>query len=256
MVSLKKQVISEFLASFLLGLFGLGLVVPLSVTGHIQNLFQFGALFGTIIAFVIIIFNPVSGAQFNPGVTLACVVTKRQSPKTLVPFILAQICGWGLGSGGAYVMFWNYCKEFAASGAGNPVNLFFCSTTDLLSGVGVEFLGTAMLVIAVFAITDDRMPNKPSNSFFPFVIAFFILWAVTWGAGFTGTAINMARDFGPRVVGFIYGLINGYDVSACFSDGLWLLYFFVPCIGAVCGALFYDGVIAKLLPKREVKTEA
>ena len=81
-----KQMRSEFWASFVLALMGLGAVVPLAVTESI-NLYEFCVLFGLLVAFVIIIFNTFSGAQFNPGVTIALVVTKRQSPKTLLPYL-------------------------------------------------------------------------------------------------------------------------------------------------------------------------
>ncbi len=62
---------------------------------------------------------------------------------------------------------------------------------------------------------------------------------------------NTARDFGPRLAGYIYGLIKGYDVSTIFSGWQWLMYIVAPCIGAVVGGLFHYGVIVKLLPDEE-----
>ncbi len=254
MLTLKKRVLSEFLASFILGFMGLGLVVPLSVHHYISDLYQFSMLFGLIIAFVIIVFNPISGAQFNPGVTLAMVLSGRQDKKELLPFCLAQVGGWALGSGCIYLMFWNELREFASSEAGNPVNLFFCHTSDIWSGVWLEFFGTAMMLVVICACIDKRIINKPGNALFPFAIALYILFVVAFTGGYTGTALNMARDFGPRISGFVYGLLNGYDVSQCFADGVWILYFFAPACGAVAGTFFFDKVVSKLLPKAQEET--
>ena len=249
MSTLKKQVLSEFFASFFLGWLGLGAVVPLAVEGYTKDFFQFGWCFGIIIAFIVIIFNPISGAQFNPGVTLAMVVTGRQDKKALIPFILAQVAGWGIGTVLVYITFWDQLKGYYESGAGNPVNMFFCHYSNLWTASILEFVTCALLVMCILAMIDKRCFNRPTEALFPWAIALLIIFLVTFTAGYSGTCINMARDFGPRVAGFIYGLIMGYDVSGCFSDFQWVMYFIVPAVGAVAGAWFFDHVISAILPE-------
>ena len=243
---LKKQTISEFLASYILGFLGLGLVVPYAVGGYINSLFEYGILFGMIIAFVIILFNPVSGAQFNPAVTFAMVFSKRQDKKTLIPFIIVQVLGWGLGAATNYLVFINEMQQYYLAG-NNPVNLFFCNTGDVWSGLILEIVGTGVLLCVILGLIDKRCFNKPSNQLFPFAIAFLIWFLVSWAGGFTGTAINVGRDLGPRIFAFIYGKIMGYDTSACFSTGTWLVYVIGPLVGGILGVLLFDKVISPLL---------
>lgn len=252
MISLKKQVISEFFASFFLGLMGLGMVVPLVVNNSI-SLYQFSVLFGLLIAFVIIIFNTISGAHFNPGVTISMVISKLQSPKALIPYIVAQIAGWFAGSAFIYIIFWDQLIKFNETGAGNSVNLFFCSMSNVWTGVWIEFIWTAFLLILIFACIDNRIVNQPGNALFPLIVGGYIIVSVTFGATYTGMALNAARDFGPRIAGYIFGVINGYDTSACFSDMKFIIYLVAPTAGAVAGTWFYNYVISNLFQNNQGK---
>lgn len=245
MKELKKKTISEFLASFILGFLGLGLIIPYAINGYINSLFEYGILFGMIIAFVIIVFNPISGAQFNPVVTLAMIISKRQEKNTFFPFLIAQVFGWGLGSFCNYFVFSNEILEYVAKG-NNPVSLFFCSTSNILTGFILEVAGTSIMLIMICSFIDDRCINKPTLSLFPFAIAFLIWFLISWSGGYTGTALNVARDFGPRLFGYIYGIIKGYDVSMCFSSAQWILYIVAPFIGGILGVVIFDNIISKL----------
>lgn len=267
MVSLKKQCLSEFLCGLLVGFFGLGCLVPLFKQGGITNLidqYEFSMLFGLAIAFVVLIFNPVSGAQFNPGVTLAMVLTKRQDKKTLAPYILAQILGWFCGAALVYGVFHNQIVDIAKvqlEGYGEgaaAVNLLFCNYNNggWYAALPLEIILTAFMVIVILACNDQRIVNKPGKALFPLVLALYITFGVTFAGPYSGACFNMARDFGPRLFALIWGSAHGYDTSAVFGNGYqFLMYIFVPTIGAVAGAFIYDGAIARLLPQPKVKVD-
>ncbi|MCQ2791944.1 MAG: aquaporin family protein [Bacilli bacterium] len=254
MVSLKKQCLSEFLCGLLVGFFGLGCLIPLHL--KIIDQFQFSMLFGLAIAFVVLVFNPVSGAQFNPGVTLAMVITKRQDKKTLIPFILAQILGWFCGAALVHAAFYNQIDIIAMemSQGVAAVNLLFCNyNAGGLYGVfPFEIILTAFMVIVILACNDQRIVNNPGKALFPLVLALYITFGVTLAGPYSGACLNMARDFGPRLFALIWGTIKGYDTSAIFGNGYqFLVYIFVPTLGAVLGALIYDGAITHLLPNNK-----
>lgn len=259
MVSLKKQCLSEFLCGLLVGFFGLGCLVLLSPVEGVVGQFEFSMLFGLAIAFVVLIFNPVSGAQFNPGVTLAMVLTKRQDKKTLLPYIGAQILGWFCGAVMVYGVFHNQIVNIVDKVDGAAaVNLLFCNYNQggWHAALPLEIILTGFMVIVILACNDQRIVNKPGKALFPLVLALYITFGVTFAGPYSGACFNMARDFGPRLFALIWGSAHGYDTSAVFGNGYqFLMYIFVPTLGAVLGAFIYDGAISRLFPKPVVKVE-
>lgn len=257
MVSLKKQCLSEFLCGLLVGFFGLACLVPLKASGagHLIDQYEFSMLFGLAIAFVVVIFNPVSGAQFNPGVTLAMVLTKRQDKKTLVPYILSQILGWFAGAALVYGVFYNQIESKFFTEAGR-VSLLYCGFQGYYAVFPLEIILTAFMVILILACNDQRIVNKPGKALFPLLLAFYITFAVTLAGPYSGACLNAARDLGPRIFAVIYGAIKGYDVSSVFGAPCdFLIYLFIPTLGAVIGAFIYDGAIARLLPQPKVQVD-
>ncbi len=263
MVSLKKQCLSEFLCGLLVGFFGLACLVPLHKInggGNLIDQYEFSMLFGLAIAFVVVIFNPVSGAQFNPGVTLAMVLTKRQDKKTLVPFIFSQIFGWFCGAALVYGVFYqqiHHIMDVEVEGAFVATNLLFCTYKgNYGAAIPLEIILTGFMVILILACNDQRIVNKPGKALFPLVLALYITFAVTLSGPYSGACFNMARDFGPRLFAVIWGLAHGANLSQAFGANCeFLLYIFVPTLGAVLGAFVYDGAIGRLLPQPKVKVD-
>jgi len=258
MVSLKKQCLSEFLCGMLVGFFGLGCLIPKTLNAGSMNLFQFSMLFGLAIAFIVVIFNPMSGAQFNPGVTLAMVATKRQDKKTLLPYIVSQLAGWFVGAALVYGVFYyqiNQIFDNTLATAGKTIadaqkatlGLLVCSCTNQIAAIPLEFILTGFMVMLILACNDQRIVNKPGKALFPLVLALYITFAVTLGGNYSGAALNLSRDLGPRLFATIWGACKGYDVSLIWNLDC-LIYLFVPAAGAVAGAFIYDYGIAKLLP--------
>jgi glycerol uptake facilitator-like aquaporin len=60
---------------------------------------------GAILFVLITIIGPISGAHFNPAVTLAMALTGRMPPTLVLPYILCQVAGAVLGVFLAHAMF-------------------------------------------------------------------------------------------------------------------------------------------------------
>jgi hypothetical protein len=111
----------------------------------------------------------------------------------------------------------------------------FLSTTGQFFS---EVIATAILVICLFAIGDER--NNPAGDFGPLII-FFIIFGL--GAAFgweTGYALNVARDLGPRLLSYAVG----YSTEV-FTYGM--NFSIIPClapfVGAIIGGAIYDILI-------------
>lgn len=252
-----KKVLGEFAGSAFISFWGLGFVIPFAVLGYVSNMYEFAAWFGIAFAITVIAFAPISGVHVNPGVTLAWALFGGFNKKLILPYWIAQILGWAVGIVPLYLIFNGALTEWAAGG-GNPATLFYCSVApqgNIWEGAGMEIFLTAMLTFGIFVLLDKRIPNRPSEKGFPWAIGIVIALTIAVGGGFTGTCINPARDFGPRLAGLIYGLIKGYDVSPIFGNWQWLMYIVAPMIGAVLGGVFHFGVVVKLLPKTDTASE-
>jgi len=98
-----------------------------------------------------------------------------------------------------------------------------------------EFLGTALLAIGVFAVSDET--NCPAtHSTKPIAIGLLLNGiGLTFGYN-TGFSINPARDFGPRLFTSWAGW--GFDVFE-YSNGYFWIPIVAPFLGAIVGAGFY-----------------
>jgi glycerol uptake facilitator protein len=106
-------------------------------------------------------------------------------------------------------------------------------------------VGTAFLLMFVFALTDERN-QPPKSNLAPLLIGLAVAAiGMSFGAN-AGYAINPARDFGPRVFAWLTGW---GQVALPGAHG----YVWVPIIGpliGVVGAILYDLFVGDTLRAR------
>ncbi|KAF7185583.1 Glycerol uptake/efflux facilitator protein [Pseudocercospora fuligena] len=192
-----------------------------------------------------------SGAYLNPAITLTNCLLRKLPLRRFPIYFLAQFLGGFVGAGIVYANYINGINSFeGGSGlrtvppAPNATAAIFCTypQDDLTkaSQFFSEFIASSILMFVIFALKDDSNKGafSASGNWFPLAL-FFLIFGL--GASFgwnTGYAINLARDFGPRLMSYAVGY--GHEV---WSAGGY--YFWIPMVAPFCGCLF-GGVLYDL----------
>ena len=175
---LNKKLIAEFLGTF-------GIVfAPVMASAAKTDLAIAAWVSGLAVTAMIYIFGPVSGAQFNPAVTLALALSGKQEKREVLPYISAQFLG-GLAAGLLGLLLYG-----GAFGTHVP------SAPDAaLRNIGTEIVLSATLMLVIFAVI------RKENAFAPLVIGLTVVLLVMMGGNITGGSMNPARSLGPDIVG-------------------------------------------------------
>jgi glycerol uptake facilitator len=252
-MSLVAELLAEFLGTMVLILFGDGVVAMVVLFGHhlpgeIVNggYTNITLAWGLAVTMGIYIAGKISGAHLNPAVTITLAAFRGFPWSKVIPYSIAQIAGAFVA---AALVFWNYHPAFLATDPNldHTAGVFttFPAFPDLMSaGLLDQTLGTALLLLMIFAIIDER--NQPPAILQPLLIGLVVVVIGMAYGGMHGYAINPARDFGPRLFTVVAGFKNNG-----LSDGK--LVFWVPIVGPILGGLIgglvYDTGIRRFLPK-------
>ncbi|KAK2465374.1 hypothetical protein APHAL10511_002728 [Amanita phalloides] len=248
-----REPAAEFLGVALLTGFGLGvncqavLSSDPQVSSSLKGNWTTVALgWGAGAALAVWVSGGISGGHINPAVTLA-LATFRGFPWKKVPvYMFSQLLG---GIIGAAIVYANYFHAIDIFEGGRDIRtlktagLFAVYPLGYMTNVSAffsEFLGTALLMIAILAMC-DKQNSGPHNGLGPLVI-FMIFVAITVSFGMeTSFGINPARDLGPRI---LTSMVGYGRVVYNFRHQYWLwCEVFAPFLGASAGALVYDGLL-------------
>jgi glycerol uptake facilitator protein len=250
--TLLAEVIAEFLGSFVLILFGSGVVAMVvlfpasdpgeTVHGGYTNI-TIG--WGLAVTMGVYIAGKVSGGHLNPAVTLALAVFRGFPWVKVLPYFLAQTAGAFLA---AALVYRNYLPAFhrfdpQLEKTAGVFTTFPAFPAQLQAGFLDQVIGTALLLLMVLAITDEwNMP--PGANLAPLMIGLVVIAIGMSFGGMHGYAINPARDFGPRLFTAVAGFKNNG-----LTDGqrVWWVPVLGPLLGGLAGAAVYDIGIRRFL---------
>ncbi len=251
--TLTAELLAEFLGTLVLILFGNGVVAMTVLFGHglpgeVVNggYTNITIAWGLAVTMGIYIAGKTTGAHLNPAVTITLAAFRGFPWRKVIPYCIVQIAGAFLA---AALVFWNYRPAFlkADPGLDHTAGIFttFPAFPDFpMAGLLDQTIGTALLLLLIFAITDDR--NQPLGNMVPISVGLVVVVIGMAFGGMHGYAINPARDFGPRLFTVVAGFKNNG-----ISDGPPV--FWVPIVGPILGGLIggfvYDSCIRRYLPK-------
>jgi glycerol uptake facilitator-like aquaporin len=216
MPSLSRRLLAECLGSALLlaAIVGSGIMAQRLAGGNVALALLCNTIAtGAILVVLIVIFAPVSGAHFNPAVTLA-FASRGELPWTVaVTYIAMQIAGGIVGVWVAHLMFEMPLLQFsltARTGAGQWI---------------AEAVATFGLLLTIFGCA-ARNPHA-----IPYAVGLYITSAYwfTASTSFANPAVTIARSLSDSFAGiapsgvlpFILAQLAGTFAAARLARWLW-----------------------------------
>jgi arsenate reductase len=187
-MNIQKRLFAEALGTCILiiAVIGSGIMATnLTDDVGLQLLANAGATVGALIA-LILMFGPISGAHFNPVVTMASCVFDKRPWKEVIPYAIAQALGGTIGAVIANIMF-----DITAFGP----------STKIREGGGIwvsEVVATVGLLLVIFLISKGPRPDSV-----PLAVGVWIGGAYwfTSSTSLANPAVTFARMFSESFAG-------------------------------------------------------
>ena len=200
-----KNYIAEFIGTFAMIFCGTGAMTINEITGGDVTHVGIGITWGLIVMAMIYAFGEISGAHFNPAVSIAFAYAKKFSWKEVPKYIFFQVAGAFAAS---LVLMWLFPKS-ELLGATIP-------TVDVWRAFVLELILTFFLMVVIINVSTG---SKEIGMMAGIAIGSVVLLEALFAGPITNASMNPARSLAPNIVS---GNI----------EGLWL-YILAPIIGAL-----------------------
>ena len=204
---MKKLFIELFGTYFLVLIIGLSSGNPIAVGFGLMVLVYCGA--------------HISGAHYNPAVTLAMLVQKEISPLDSVKYFLSQTLGSTLAALSICLMNTNMQVQPVLGDSIYPI--FFS-----------EIIFTFLLVFVILNLATH--PNLKGNSFYGLAIGLTVMAGIFSVGPISGAVFNPAVSLGPSII----DIVTGNGISHYF---LWY-YIVFPLIGSILAVLSFKFLLS------------
>jgi aquaporin NIP len=204
-MSLKKKLFAEVLGTFGLVFAGTGaIVIDRASNGAIGHA-GVALTFGLIVLAMIYAFGDVSGAHFNPAVTIGFAVAKRFPWRCVPVYVIAQAVGGFAASGLLRLLFPSDATLGATLPAGSDMQSFI-----------LEIVLTFLLMLVILSVSTGA---KEKGITAGIAVGAVIALEAMFAGPICGASMNPVRSLTPAVV-------SGH------LEHLWL-YFAGPILGAI-----------------------
>jgi MIP family channel proteins len=210
---LARRVLMEGIGTFALVFAGCGAVVTNAARDGALGAVGVSLVFGLIIMVMIYAGGHLSGAHYNPSVTIAFALARHFPLREAAAYIGAQLAG---AAAGALLLLAAWTDKPAGLGATVP---------SVAAGTGLlyEVVLTAFLMFVITAVATD---TRAVGAAAAIAIGGTVGLDALFGGPITGASMNPARSLGPALV------------SGTWTD-FWI-YIVGPVVGAAIGVFAYE----------------
>lgn len=206
-----KRYLAEFIGTFALVFCGTGAIIINEQSGVISHA-GIAITFGLIVMVMIYAVGNISGAHFNPAVTIAFTVAKKFPLNQLSQYILAQVGGALLASLTLKFLF--------------PENILLGTTMPAGSVMQSFVLEIILTFFLMFVIINVAHGSKEQGMFAGLAIGSTVLLDAMFAGPISGASMNPARSLAPAIVS---GTLHH----------VWI-YLTAPGIGAIIAVLLHN----------------
>ena len=187
----RREAIAEFLGTFILVFAGTGAVmVNKTSAGSVTHL-GVSFVFGAVVTAMIYALGHISGAHFNPAVTLGFWASGFFPKYKVLPYVLGQCAGAIAASQRLLITL----GEVANLGATIPLN------GNWLQSLILE---TVLTFILMFVILGSGLDRRAHIGFAGIAIGLTVGLEAAFMGPITGASMNPARSLGPALIGGIW----------------------------------------------------
>ena len=206
-----RKYLAEFLGTFAMVFCGTGaIVINQESNGAITNL-GIAVTFGLIVMVMIYALGPISGAHFNPAVTLAFHISGSFERKAILPYAASQLLGAIAASGLLRFLFPANALLGATMPAGSEIQAFV-----------FEMLLSFFLMLVIIHVARG---SKEQGMFAGLAIGATVLLEALFAGPVCGASMNPWRSLAPA-------LVSGH------TEYIWI-YLTAPFLGAGLAVLNY-----------------
>lgn len=180
-----KKNLTEFIGTFILLFAGTGAVIVNQQTNGALGLPGIAAAWGFVIIALIYAFGDISGAHFNPAVTVSFAVDNRFSWKDVPGFLLSQLAGAVSASYVLHFLFPENQTLAITQPSGGQTQSFI-----------LEVIMTFILMIVILRVSTGA---KEKGITAGIAIGGTVWMLVLFGGPISGTSLNPTRSIAPAI---------------------------------------------------------
>ena len=206
-----QRYISEFIGTFALVFVGTGAIIVDDVYDGVITHVGVALAFGLTIMVMIYAVGEISGAHFNPAVTVAFVVTGKFPVADVVPYVASQVAGAICAS---------VLLRFLL-----PAHPNLGATVASVAVPNAFVMEIVLTFFLMFVISNVALGSKEQGLIAGLAIGATVALCAIFAGPLTGASMNPARSLAPALVSFTW-------------VGLWI-YLTAPIVGAALAALVW-----------------